>query len=35
MKKEGITTTAGLQSYFEKKVEKMVISKGKKNDWMG
>jgi hexosaminidase len=30
MKKEGITTTAGLQSYFEKKVEKMVISKGKK-----
>ncbi|MEP6627528.1 MAG: family 20 glycosylhydrolase [Ginsengibacter sp.] len=30
MKKEGIATTAGLQSYFEKKVEKIVISKGKK-----
>lgn len=30
MKKEGITTTPGLQTYFEKKVEKMIISKGKK-----
>lgn len=30
MKKEGITTLAGLQSYFEKKLEKLILSKGKK-----
>jgi hexosaminidase len=30
MKKEGITSLEGLQSYFEKKLEKIIISKGKK-----
>jgi hexosaminidase len=30
MKREGITTLDGLQSYFEKKLEKIIISKGKK-----
>lgn len=30
MKKEGITTPAGLQSYFEKKLEKLIVSKDKK-----
>ncbi|HET7117115.1 MAG TPA: family 20 glycosylhydrolase [Hanamia sp.] len=30
MQKEGIKTPAGLQSYFERKLEKLVISKGKK-----
>jgi len=30
MKKEGITDPAGLQSYFEKKLEKLILSKGKK-----
>lgn len=30
MKKEGITSLDGLQSYFEKKLEKIIISKGKK-----
>jgi hexosaminidase len=30
LKKEGITSLEGLQSYFEKKLEKMIISKGKK-----
>lgn len=30
MKKEGITSLEGLQSYFEKKLEKLIISKGKK-----
>jgi hexosaminidase len=30
MKKEGINTPAGLQSYFEKKLEKIIVSKGKK-----
>ncbi|HEX5554760.1 MAG TPA: family 20 glycosylhydrolase [Chitinophagaceae bacterium] len=30
MKKEGIKTPAELQSYFEKKLEKIIISKGKK-----
>ncbi|MGH2644464.1 MAG: beta-N-acetylhexosaminidase, partial [Chitinophagaceae bacterium] len=30
MRKEGITTPAGLQSYFEKKLEKIIVSKGKK-----
>lgn len=30
MKKEGIKTPAGLQSYFEKKLEKLILSKGKK-----
>lgn len=30
MQKEGIKTPAELQSYFEKKLEKMIISKGKK-----
>ncbi len=30
MKKEGLKTPAELQSYFEKKLEKLIISKGKK-----
>ena len=30
MQKEGIKTPAELQSYFEKKLEKLIISKGKK-----
>jgi hexosaminidase len=30
MKREGITSLDGLQSYFEKKLEKIIISKGKK-----
>jgi hexosaminidase len=30
MQKEGITKPAELQSYFEKKLEKLIISKGKK-----
>ena len=30
MKKEGITSLEGLQSYFEKKLEKIIISKGKR-----
>jgi len=30
MQKEGITTPAELQSYFEKKLEKLILSKGKK-----
>jgi len=30
MQKEGIKTPAGLQSYFERKLEKLIISKGKK-----
>lgn len=30
MKTEGITSLDGLQSYFEKKLEKLIISKGKK-----
>jgi hexosaminidase len=30
MRREGITTPAGLQSYFEKKLEKIIVSKGKK-----
>jgi hexosaminidase len=30
MQKEGIKTAAELQSYFEKKLEKLIISKGKK-----
>jgi hexosaminidase len=30
MKKEGISTPAGLQSYFEKKLEKLIVSKGKR-----
>jgi hexosaminidase len=30
MKKEGITSPAGLQSYFEKKLEKIIVSKGKR-----
>ena len=30
MKREGITSLEGLQSYFEKKLEKIIISKGKK-----
>lgn len=30
MKKEGITSLHGLQSYFEKKLEKIILSKGKK-----
>jgi len=30
MEKEGITTPAELQSYFEKKLEKLIVSKGKK-----
>src|SRR6185437_1367791 len=30
MKKEGIKTPAGLQSYFEKRLEKIIVSKGKK-----
>jgi len=30
MKREGIKTAAELQSYFEKKLEKLIISKGKK-----
>lgn len=30
MKKEGITSLNGLQSYFEKKLEKLIISKGKR-----
>lgn len=30
MKKEGISTPAGLQSYFEKKLEKIIVSKGKR-----
>jgi hexosaminidase len=30
MRKEGITSPAGLQSYFEKKLEKIITSKGKK-----
>ncbi len=30
MKKEGITSLEGLQSYFEKKLEKIILSKGKK-----
>jgi hexosaminidase len=30
MKKEDIRTPAGLQSYFEKKLEKLIVSKGKK-----
>ena len=30
MKREGLTTPAQLQSYFEKKLEKIIVSKGKK-----
>lgn len=30
MKKEGIKTPAGLQSYFEKELEKIIVSKGKR-----
>jgi hexosaminidase len=30
MQKEGIKTSAELQSYFEKKLEKLILSKGKK-----
>ncbi|MGH2644662.1 MAG: beta-N-acetylhexosaminidase, partial [Chitinophagaceae bacterium] len=30
MKKEGLTTPAELQSYFEKKLERLILSKGKK-----
>jgi hexosaminidase len=30
MKREGISTLEGLQSYFEKKLEKIITSKGKK-----
>lgn len=30
MKKQGITSLEGLQSYFEKKLEKLILSKGKK-----
>lgn len=30
MKKEGLKTPAELQSYFEKKLEKLILSKGKK-----
>lgn len=30
MKRAGITSLEGLQSYFEKKLEKLIISKGKK-----
>ncbi|TAN13940.1 MAG: beta-N-acetylhexosaminidase [Chitinophagaceae bacterium] len=30
MKKEGLTTPAELQSFFEKKLEKLIIAKGKK-----
>jgi hexosaminidase len=30
MQEEGIKTPAGLQSYFEKKLEKLILSKGKK-----
>lgn len=30
MKKESITSPEGLQSYFEKKLEKLILSKGKK-----
>lgn len=30
MQKEGITTPAELQSYFEKKLEKLIVSKGKR-----
>lgn len=30
MKKEGIKTAAGIQSYFEKKLEKIIVSKGKR-----
>lgn len=30
MKREGLTTPAELQSYFEKKLEKIIVSKGKK-----
>lgn len=30
MQKEGIKTPAGLQSYFEKRLEKIIVSKGKR-----
>ena len=30
MRREGLTTPAQLQSYFEKKLEKIIVSKGKK-----
>lgn len=30
MKKEGLTSPAELQSYFEKRLEKLIVSKGKK-----
>ncbi|MDZ7933665.1 MAG: hypothetical protein U5M51_01565 [Emticicia sp.] len=35
MKKEGLKDEHELQSYFIKRIDKFLTSKGKKNDWLG